>query len=82
MPRLPPPDCRHDKQLVSHDEHTATYNYKFTFSVEVAPLCKVRAVAVLVESLRLLGLLLGGSKTGWLQLLQAQLPMAACANAV
>ncbi|PSC72831.1 60S ribosomal export NMD3-like [Micractinium conductrix] len=31
---------RHDKQLVSHDEHTSTYNYKFTFSVEIAPLCK------------------------------------------
>lgn len=31
---------RHDKQLVSHDEHTSSYNYKYTFSVEVAQLCK------------------------------------------
>jgi hypothetical protein len=33
---------RSDKQLVSHDVHTSTYNFKFTFSVEIAPLCKVR----------------------------------------
>ena len=31
---------RHDKQLVSHDIHTSNYNYKYTFSVEVAPVCK------------------------------------------
>lgn len=31
---------RHDKQLVSHDVHTSNYNYKYTFSVELAPLCK------------------------------------------
>ncbi|KAG2489285.1 hypothetical protein HYH03_012305 [Edaphochlamys debaryana] len=31
---------RADKQLVSHDTHNNTYNYKFTFSVEIAPLCK------------------------------------------
>ena len=31
---------RHDKQLVSHDVHTSNYNYKYTFSVEVAPICK------------------------------------------
>lgn len=31
---------RHDKQLVSHDIHTSTYNYKYTFSVEIAPVCK------------------------------------------
>lgn len=31
---------RHDKQLVSHDEHTSTYNYKYTFSIELIPLCK------------------------------------------
>ncbi len=32
---------RNDKQLVSHDTHSNTYNYKFTFSVEIAPVCKV-----------------------------------------
>lgn len=31
---------RSDKQLVSHDIHTSNYNYKYTFSVEIAPLCK------------------------------------------
>eukprot|EP00200_Dunaliella_tertiolecta_P001812 CAMPEP_0202349826 /NCGR_PEP_ID=MMETSP1126-20121109/7151_1 /ASSEMBLY_ACC=CAM_ASM_000457 /TAXON_ID=3047 /ORGANISM="Dunaliella tertiolecta, Strain CCMP1320" /LENGTH=526 /DNA_ID=CAMNT_0048941691 /DNA_START=210 /DNA_END=1790 /DNA_ORIENTATION=+ len=31
---------RADKQLVSHDTHNNTYNYKYTFSVEIAPVCK------------------------------------------
>jgi nonsense-mediated mRNA decay protein 3 len=31
---------RSDKQLVSHDVHTSNYNYKYTFSVELAPICK------------------------------------------
>ncbi|KAK9863784.1 hypothetical protein WJX84_009015 [Apatococcus fuscideae] len=31
---------RHDKQLVSHNEHQSTYNYKYTFSVEIVPICK------------------------------------------
>lgn len=31
---------RHDKQLVSHNIHESTYNYKYTFSIEIAPLCK------------------------------------------
>lgn len=33
---------RNDKQLVSHDTHSNTYNYKYTFSVEIVPMCKVR----------------------------------------
>lgn len=36
-----PARFRADKQLVSHDIHTATYNYKYTFSVEIVPVCKV-----------------------------------------
>ena len=32
---------RTDKQLVSHDTHNNTYNYKYTFSVEIIPVCKV-----------------------------------------
>lgn len=35
-----PARFRADKQLVSHDIHTSTYNYKYTFSVEIAPVCK------------------------------------------
>lgn len=31
---------RHDKQLVSHNIHTSTYNYKYTFSAEIAPVCR------------------------------------------
>uniref|UniRef100_A0A6U2GZ91 60S ribosomal export protein NMD3 n=1 Tax=Chlamydomonas euryale TaxID=1486919 RepID=A0A6U2GZ91_9CHLO len=31
---------RTDKQLVSHDTHNNTYNYKYTFSVEIIPVCK------------------------------------------
>jgi len=36
-----PARFRADKQLVSHDIHTSTYNYKYTFSVEIVPVCKV-----------------------------------------
>jgi nonsense-mediated mRNA decay protein 3 len=31
---------RSDKQLVSHDIHTSNYNYKYTFSAELSPVCK------------------------------------------
>ena len=31
---------RSDKQLVSHNIHTTTYRYKYTFSLEIAPICK------------------------------------------
>ena len=32
---------RSDKQLVSHNTHTSTYNYKYTYSVEIAAICRV-----------------------------------------
>jgi hypothetical protein len=41
MQGVVPARFRADKQLVSHDIHTSTYNYKYTFSVEIAPVCKV-----------------------------------------
>lgn len=28
------------EKLISHDEHSNIYNYKYTFSVEIAPICK------------------------------------------
>ncbi|KPM05786.1 60S ribosomal export protein NMD3-like protein [Sarcoptes scabiei] len=28
------------KQLITHDVHNNTYNYKYTFSVEIVPICK------------------------------------------
>ncbi|KAJ7968500.1 60S ribosomal export protein NMD3 [Quillaja saponaria] len=31
---------RHDKQLVSRDSHSNTYNYRYTFSVEICPICR------------------------------------------
>lgn len=30
----------HTKQLISHDEQNGTYNYKYTFYVELAPVCR------------------------------------------
>lgn len=33
---------RHDRSLVSHDKKSNTFNYKYTFSVEIVPICKVR----------------------------------------
>lgn len=34
--------CRyqHSKKLISHDIHSNTYNYKFTFGVEIVPISK------------------------------------------
>lgn len=34
--------CRYStsKRMISHDVHTNTYNYKFTYSLEIAPICK------------------------------------------
>lgn len=40
MQNVVPAKFRHDKQLVSHDAHSASYNYRYTFSVEIAPICK------------------------------------------
>jgi nonsense-mediated mRNA decay protein 3 len=31
---------RGDKQLVSHNVHTSSYRYKYTFSLEIAPICR------------------------------------------
>ncbi|KAJ7968501.1 60S ribosomal export protein NMD3 [Quillaja saponaria] len=31
---------RHDKQLVSRDSHSYTYNYRYTLSVEICPICR------------------------------------------
>lgn len=34
--------CRYttSKQLISHNTHDNTYNYKYTFAVEIVPICK------------------------------------------
>ena len=31
---------RNDKSLISHDTHSNTYNYRYTFMVEIVPVCK------------------------------------------
>uniref|UniRef100_A0A7N0ZZY4 60S ribosomal export protein NMD3 n=1 Tax=Kalanchoe fedtschenkoi TaxID=63787 RepID=A0A7N0ZZY4_KALFE len=38
--KVTPIKSRHDKQLVSHDRKSNNYNYKYTFSVEICPVCR------------------------------------------
>lgn len=38
--KVAPVRSRHDKQLVSHDPKSNNYNYKYTFSVEISPVCR------------------------------------------
>ncbi|KAJ9685298.1 hypothetical protein PVL29_017358 [Vitis rotundifolia] len=38
--KVTPIRSRHDKQLVSHDPESNNYNYKYTFSVEICPICR------------------------------------------
>jgi nonsense-mediated mRNA decay protein 3 len=38
--KVAPVKSRHDKQLVSHDSKSNNYNYKYTFSVEISPICR------------------------------------------
>eukprot|EP00794_Sanderia_malayensis_P017668 gene17668-19430_t len=49
--------CRHktSEQLISHDIHNNTYNYKYTFSVELVPICKDDIVCIPLKLSRSLG---------------------------
>lgn len=38
--KVAPARSRADKQLVSKDSHTDKCNYKYTFSVEISPICR------------------------------------------
>ncbi|KAL6228170.1 hypothetical protein ACLB2K_002124 [Fragaria x ananassa] len=38
--KVSPVRSRNDKQLVSQDSKSNTYHYKYTFSVEIAPICR------------------------------------------
>uniref|UniRef100_A0A1D1XGH5 60S ribosomal export protein NMD3 n=1 Tax=Anthurium amnicola TaxID=1678845 RepID=A0A1D1XGH5_9ARAE len=40
MGSVVPIRSRNDKQLVSHDLKSNNYNYKYTFSVEICPICR------------------------------------------
>ncbi|KAJ0402209.1 hypothetical protein P43SY_008073 [Pythium insidiosum] len=43
------------KKLISADNHSNTHNYKFTYSIEIAPVCKDDLVVLPVKLARLLG---------------------------
>ncbi|KAL8594969.1 hypothetical protein ACOMHN_038766 [Nucella lapillus] len=43
------------KELISHDNHNNTYNYKYTFSVEIVPLCKDNIVCLPLRLAQQLG---------------------------
>jgi nonsense-mediated mRNA decay protein 3 len=43
------------KRLISHDIHSNTYNYKYTFSVEIVPICKDNIVCLSKNLSRQLG---------------------------
>ena len=45
----------HSKKLISHDVNSNTYNYKYTFSVEVVPVCKDNVVCLPRQSAHQLG---------------------------
>jgi len=41
-----PTRYQHSKKLISHDVHSNTYNYKYSFSVDVVPVCKDNVVCL------------------------------------
>ena len=49
--------CRYSmsQQLISHDNRSNIYNYKYTFSVEVVPICKGDVICLPVPTSRALG---------------------------
>ncbi|KFM68812.1 60S ribosomal export protein NMD3, partial [Stegodyphus mimosarum] len=49
--------CKYEtsQQLISHDVHNNTYDYKFTFSVEIVPVCKNDVVCLPISLARVLG---------------------------
>ncbi|XP_020093834.1 60S ribosomal export protein NMD3 [Ananas comosus] len=50
-----PVRSRSDKQLVSHDPKSSLYNYKHTFSVEIAPVCREDLVCLPPKAAHALG---------------------------
>ncbi|KAB2075606.1 hypothetical protein ES319_A07G233900v1 [Gossypium barbadense] len=40
LDKVAPTNRRESKQLVSHDPKNNSYNYKYTFSVEISPICR------------------------------------------
>ncbi|KAK2975212.1 hypothetical protein RJ640_003007 [Escallonia rubra] len=48
--KVAPVKSRHDKQLVSHDSKSNSYNYKYTFSVEICQICREDLIYVKIVS--------------------------------
>jgi len=50
-----PAKIKQSKQLVSHDQHSNLYNYKYTFMIELAPVCKEDLIVLDKETSKNLG---------------------------
>ena len=50
-----PAKIKQSKQLVSHDQWSNLYNYKYTYMLEIAPLCKDDIVILDKEQYKMLG---------------------------
>jgi nonsense-mediated mRNA decay protein 3 len=50
-----PTRSKSSEQLISTDVHTSTSNYKFTYSVEIAPICKDDLICLPSKLARSLG---------------------------
>lgn len=50
-----PTRSKSSEQLISTDVHTSTANYKFSYSVEIAPICKDDLVCLPLKLARSLG---------------------------
>ncbi|THC99951.1 hypothetical protein EYZ11_000530 [Aspergillus tanneri] len=52
---IAPVKVKKSQQLISHDVHTSAKSYKFTFSMELIPICKDDLVALPIKLARSLG---------------------------
>jgi nonsense-mediated mRNA decay protein 3 len=53
--KVAPVKSRSDKQLVSHDSKSNNYNYKYTFSVEISPICREDLICLPPKAAAILG---------------------------
>ncbi|XP_004503106.1 uncharacterized protein [Cicer arietinum] len=53
--KVAPVKSRSDKQLVSHDSKSNNYNYKYTFSVEISPICREDIICLPAKAAGTLG---------------------------
>lgn len=50
-----PAKTKQSKQLISHDQHSNLYNYKYTYMIEIAPVCKEDLIVLDKETCKALG---------------------------